>query len=133
MSLRLIEICLPLEYAQALWDLLEDQDPLSIWKDEEPEKQILSRALVPLDETQAMLDALEERFATIEGFRTLVLSVEATIPRPPEPVDEKAEATVSSERQEEKRALFGGISRQELYTSPCELHENVWIKHSSEL
>ncbi len=117
MSLRLIEIYLPLEHAQTLWNVLETQEPLSVWKDEGPERQILSRVLVPLEETQALLDALEEKLSAIEGFRALVLSVEATIPRPSEPADEEVDVTVSSEEEREKRALFGGISRQELFTS----------------
>lgn len=117
MSLRLIEIYLPPDHAQTLWDVLESQEPLSVWKDEGPERQILARVLVPLEDTQTLLDTLEEKLSPIEGFRALVLSVEATIPRPPEPVEEDAEADVSSEEDGKKRALFGGISRQELFTS----------------
>jgi len=61
------------------------------------------------EETEAVLDRLEERYAGKEGNRVLILAVEATLPRDePEPAD-TPEQGAPEEKSPER------ISREELY------------------
>jgi len=117
MALRLIEVYLPQESAAAVEESLDQEQVVAVWQETYDEGQIRVRILLPLNRTQATLDALEERFSHLEGFRLMLLSVEATLPRPDEASQENAEALSSAEEEQEKARTSERISRQELYTN----------------
>ena len=65
--------------------------------------------LLPVEETEGFLDACEDRFGNLEGFRLILLPVDASLPaveketeKPPEP-------------EAKTVGIFRRISRQELY------------------
>jgi uncharacterized hydrophobic protein (TIGR00341 family) len=84
MSLRLIELTVADSVADRLPDALEGVDVLEHWREPTLESRVLVRILVPTEKSEAVLDALERHFTGTDGFRVILLPVEATIPRPPE-------------------------------------------------
>ena len=71
--------------------------------------EVLVRILLEAEQSEAVLDLLEKRYAAGEGNRVVILPVEATLPRAePEP-DALTEEPASEEKPPER------ISREELY------------------
>jgi uncharacterized hydrophobic protein (TIGR00341 family) len=88
MSLRLIELTVSDAVADRLPGALESVEVLEHWREPTLESRVLVRFLVATDKSEAVLDVLERQFTGTEGFRIILLPVEATIPRPPEPEPE---------------------------------------------
>lgn len=111
MALRLIEMVLPEQKSKRLEELLADRKPLGVWHQELQDDKILVRVLLSTEETEATLDLLEKHFSVSEGFRVMLMPVEATLPRPEIPEEE------SAPEQPEKvpEAKVERISREELY------------------
>lgn len=105
MAGRLIEIIVPETASDNVRELLGDR-VLGAWPDLGGERLLL-RALVPAEETQPILDRLQQRFSDMEGFHVVLLPVEATIPRP-------SEEPPSPGRKAEAKHGYR-ISREELY------------------
>jgi uncharacterized hydrophobic protein (TIGR00341 family) len=116
MSLRLIEVFLPNSCTQRLAELLQARSPVETWQLPLSETHSLIKILLSVKEAEAVIDLLESHFAEAEGFRVLLLSVEAAIPRPALRQDIEVSnlpdlATASEQVQR--------INRQELYESIC--------------
>ena len=106
MALRLIEMIAPQSRTEALADLPESLELLGRWDDALDDDRVLVRLLVRAEQTESMLDFLQNRLSHVDDFRIMLLPVEATIPRPPEKrKPEKDGRKPSPER----------ISREELY------------------
>ncbi|HRX79575.1 MAG TPA: TIGR00341 family protein, partial [Pirellulaceae bacterium] len=105
MALRLIEFIAPAVRENPLLELPNDQEVLGRWDDRLEGDLILVRVLVRAEQAESMLDELEDRYSDVDGFRVMILPVEATLPRPPESESEAAANKKSPER----------ISREELY------------------
>ena len=115
MALRLIEVFFPSNQKDQLQNLLKDRQIVDSWQQQLSGGKILARLLVPSEETGPLLDLLEKHFSLLEseGFRIILLPVEASIPRPqPEEAPAKNKQPQPEEKVEKKRA---GISREELY------------------
>lgn len=113
MSLRLIEIILPeTENLERLKELLEEHPIIEIWEDNISGEKILVKILVKAEESEKILDLLEQRFSKTEGFRIILLPVEASIPRPEKPKKEEPEEIPENNN---KTKTIGRISREELY------------------
>jgi uncharacterized hydrophobic protein (TIGR00341 family) len=112
MSLRLVELFLPGASARAVRSLLEEKQVLGMWQEKMEEDRILVRILLRAEDTEAVLDGFDKKFSTVEGFRVLLLPVEATMPRPPEPEESKEKG---KEVLEEEKPKAERISREELY------------------
>ena len=82
MNLRLIEIFLPEEDAQKVPELLRDYSLVGIWQTNLYNHQNLVTILLSGSEAENVIDRLETHFSKIDGFRIILLSVEASIPRP---------------------------------------------------
>lgn len=107
MSLRFIEIYHQKGKADEIDFLLQEQPIIDTWHDHLPENnESITKILVRSESTEQIIHMLEEFFPEQDHFRLVILRVEATIPRPPEPeiAEEKTE-TKSPQR----------ISVEELY------------------
>ncbi|MBB3209465.1 putative hydrophobic protein (TIGR00341 family) [Rhodopirellula rubra] len=111
MSLRLLEIILPVESTSSIDDLPRSDTVLGRWDDRLNDEQAIVRLLVKASNTEAMLDDLEGRFAHVSGFRVILIPVEATLPRPASDDD----ATASQAAKSPER-----ISREEIYADVSE-------------
>lgn len=117
MPLRLLEIVLPDTDSQQILDIIEDESIISYWKEETADAGLLIKILLAAEQTEKILDLLEEKFSYQEGFRVILLSVEATIPRiQQDEVDESAEEEEEGDAEEDNNANnVSRISREELY------------------
>jgi hypothetical protein len=114
MALRLIEVFLPQDHAGQVDELVADPPPLGLWHMRTDEGRSAVRILVDAERSEAVLDSLESRFKQLDGFRVVLLPVEASIPRPAEAPAAGAELVPSLE-PETPTAPGPRISREELY------------------
>ena len=114
MTLRLIEVYLPTRYLEQLHGVLKDLPALGQWRQDLPDNQLRVQVLLSLDQTEPLLDALERRFAGVEGFRVLLLEVSATLPRPP-PAPAGSEETKATAAKKPAGRWISRVSREELY------------------
>ena len=114
MALRLIELILPEDQLKHSQDVLKDCQASGIWYEKLEENKILIRILLPAEKTEEAMDTFEKQFSIVDGFRIILLSVEASIPRSEEP---EKEPTTHVEIPPEKQLAsnIGRISREELY------------------
>lgn len=109
MALRLIEMVLPEKDGEEVLDLLKEYKVLEHRQLRLSDKEILVRILLDAEQSEAVLDLLGKRYASVEGNRMVILPVEATLPRPePEPV-------VTPEQPPSEGKPPERISREELY------------------
>lgn len=115
MALRMIEVMLSGEETIETDDLLKDHAILDAWSEKLPENRVRMKILLPVEETESVLNLLENRFSGREGFRVILLAVEATLPRPEAP-ESSAEAESTANAAAEQQQKLERISREELYT-----------------
>jgi uncharacterized hydrophobic protein (TIGR00341 family) len=125
MALRLIELIIPKRDLQALEELVLDRKELldirmhpisgiwrypvlGVWKGRFSEDQILAKILVRAEESESLLDLLEDKFSKDDGFRINLFPVEASLP--------EAAINQNEEVSEEKHKAKERISREELYS-----------------
>lgn len=112
MPLRLAEIVVPEASADEAEALLEEKGMPFV------ARSPLAHGLVKLDtvchkqETEDVLDALEDRFGRDEGFRVVLVAVEATLPRP---TTREVEAEANGEDPDEAAAGRARVYREEVY------------------
>ena len=112
MALRLVELILPVGNEQHVNEILEGMDIEENWVLKVSEKRTMYRILLPSEETESLTDRLDQRFHNLDGYRIIVHSISASLPRPKEK-EEKQD--VDREAGEEPKRK-GRIGREELYT-----------------
>ena len=110
MALRLIEMVLPEKDGGEVRELLDEQSVLEYRQIGLPDGEVLVRILLEGEKSEAVLDMLEKQYAGKEGYRIVILPVEATLPRV-----EAAEATPRPPSRASEEKLPERISRHELY------------------
>ena len=81
MSLRLIELVLPEGYQNVLEGILQKMEILDFWQETLDDSRMHVKILVPTEHTEDVLDLMEKRFSHLEGYRIILLPVEASLPR----------------------------------------------------
>jgi len=108
MALRLVETFIPddriLEANEVLSTAAASAD--HIWSERGDDGVAVVRGVVGSSRTGPLIDALHERFSSLPGFRVVVLSVDAVLPRP-------RAAGAESERAEPRSSA--AVSREEVY------------------
>jgi uncharacterized hydrophobic protein (TIGR00341 family) len=122
----LIEIFLPNDPGSHFETMMKDHRVLGLWKDKLADEHVLIRMLVPVEETGKMLDLLEKRFSSVDGFRSVLLPVEATIPRP-KPAQEESKDPAKTSQKKTEKAKPVKISREELYSDIEETTRTSWV------
>jgi uncharacterized hydrophobic protein (TIGR00341 family) len=122
MSLRLVKIVVPRESEAGVLTLLSEEKVRVIAVEHLATSEAMVEALVDLGSTERVLDALEEGFGYLQGFRAVLIAVEATIPRPSvDPLldeDDAAGAGAESAAAEiEPATSISRIYREELYAT----------------
>jgi uncharacterized hydrophobic protein (TIGR00341 family) len=125
MSLRMIEIFLEGSGGELVREVLEDYPLIGLWHHETSDDSSVVKVLLDADKTDAVLDQLEKHFGQSGGFRTVLMPVEATFPRPEEPEEEAAD----EEPQEKEKPKIRGsrIGREELYADVGETARLSWV------
>lgn len=114
MSLREIEVFLPQNNVHQVETLLQDHSVIGMWHSPLSTDQSLVKILVSSEEAESAIDCLQERFSETEGFRILLLEVEASIPRPELPEDKSNESN-ELDSQVDLDPERSRINRHELY------------------
>jgi uncharacterized hydrophobic protein (TIGR00341 family) len=116
MALRLIEIYHQRGQSEEIDFLLQDSPLLDIWHDQLPEGDTITKVLLRVENTEAVLDLLQDFFIK-DDLRVVILPVEATLPRPEEPSkeeekgNEKTPQRISIEELYQKMTRVSGLSR----------------------
>ncbi|MHC4908645.1 MAG: TIGR00341 family protein [Planctomycetota bacterium] len=113
MALRLLDIIIPEDRTDDVRSTLEDLTVVSTWTDTIGDSTAIVRVLLDSEHTETVFDRLETRFGGAEGFRLILLPVEATLPRveaPPPPTPDQPEEAAPPTKPAPAR-----ISREELY------------------
>ena len=111
MALRLIELILPAGNEELIAQVVEDMDIEEIWHLRVSDDRVMSKILIPSEESEALLDAIEKRFSNIDGFRVMVHSIVAALPSKEE---EEEEAAKDEEDESDIKRKIGRIYRGEL-------------------
>jgi len=109
MALRLIEMVLQEKDGAEVRALLNEHKVLEHRQVRLSNGEVLVRILLDAEESEAVLDMLEQRSAAVEGNRVIILPVEATLPR----AEEKPAAMPEELPTDEKPP--GRVGREELY------------------
>jgi len=115
MPLRLLEIIIPESNNHNVRELIEDEAVIGFWQEESSESGMLVKMLLSVEHTEKVLDLLEQKFAGMEGFRVVLLSVEATIPRIEEKKNENPDSEIEEQKEEAENNVLR-ISREELHS-----------------
>ncbi len=118
MALRQIEITVPKENGYMLNEILTDESVIHFWQDKsDSQSGHLLKMLVDASQTEQFLDKTERLLGRVEGFRLVMLPVEATLPRIPEPeAEEKTEEDTPPAQPWEQPLQGIRVSREELYS-----------------
>jgi uncharacterized hydrophobic protein (TIGR00341 family) len=114
MTLRLIEMVIPEHTSEELRQLFVGQPALELRQIGLSNGEVMVRILLEAEKSEAVLDLLENKYAGQEGFRVVILPVEATLPRV-EQAEEAAPAGPLSEEKPPEEKQPERISRHELY------------------
>ena len=118
MAQRIIEVIVPKDRGHTILDIMEGHDKLDMWEETLPNERTLFKILVKSEDSECIMDDFENNLTWTEGFRVILLPVEASLPREKEP--EKKEEI---EENGKKRRRFLRISREELYNDVAEMTE----------
>ncbi len=116
MAQRIIEVIVPKDRGHTILDIMEGHDKLDMWEETLPNERTLFKILVKSEDSECIMDDFENNLTWTEGFRVILLPVEASLPREKEP--EKKEEI---EENGKKRRRFLRISREELYNDVVEM------------
>jgi|SRR6056297_2817 len=119
MPLRKIEIVIPDDKESSCKDLLEDESVVHYWQDHSEQSGHILKVLVDAVDTENFLDKAEKQFSNSDGFRLVMVTVDATLPRiekEEEDKDEDETAGKSDGEEEEEEIKNIRVSREELYT-----------------
>lgn len=126
MSLRLVELVLPEGYRNVLEGILQKMDILDLWEETLEDSRLHVKILVPTELTEDVLDLMEKRFSHLEGYRIILLPVEASLPRPKQ--DEKIQSAHRGISREKKLVSnWIRVSREELYSDVEKIVRFSWI------
>lgn len=121
MPLRKVEVVIPEENEEDFTKLLEDESVFHYWNTRSENSGYIMKALVDASKTESFLDKAEALIGNKEGYRLLLLPVEATLPRLEEK-DEDDENNEPSDDDEDDALQKTRVSREELYN---EISDNV--------
>jgi TIGR00341 family protein len=138
MAYRLIIATIPQKKrSDNIESLLERYEVLSMWYGDSSDGQMILNILIRREKTEAILNLLQEHCSDVEGFRVILVPVEASIPLPEVPVrilpeEHREEDTLIVEGLVDRlgsKELVDRLSRQEIYADISDISRvsNVYI------
>jgi hypothetical protein len=103
MALRLLEMVLPEQHVGELPQLLQDEPTVEVWYDRISEEQTLIMILSSVEETEHLMDLLDQHFSMTPGFRLILLPVVASLPRVEEPEAESSQEGAPPEANQKQK------------------------------
>lgn len=116
MSLRLLQVVIPIACADDLEAFVADVPPDLVWRDDIAGGLRFVSVLLRAAQVETLSDAINDRFRTEPGFRLILFPIEATRPMlaEEEPTQKPPAETTSTDAPQPK-PLIGRISREELH------------------
>lgn len=115
MALRFMQIFVPEDSLSQAEEILEGREILGTWRDAATEERVVIHLLVPAEETEPIMDRLDEEYAGADGFRVVLFPVEAILPRPEMSGSRGQDLEDSDSDGSESVDESGRVSREELY------------------
>jgi uncharacterized hydrophobic protein (TIGR00341 family) len=114
MALRLVEMTVSAQHKDVVRDILGKHAWEDFWQEKSSHNKILVKFILPAEDTEAVLDAMEKRFAGQDDFKIALIPVEASIPR----IDAEFKTSPEKATEEPGKRIAPGsrISREELYS-----------------
>ena len=110
MHQRVVKIILPFKQKASGLELLDSDEGIFWWLEESNSANVVISILADSGQTEKLMDNFERRFGQTEGFKLIVLPVEASIPRKKEEEIPELESEVKAKPKKSPR-----ISREELH------------------
>lgn len=117
----MLELTAPPDSIKEARQIVEKEEVLGVWTNNLDEGYSILRMLVDADRIEALSDKLTDRFSNVDGFRIMLFSVEATVPKP------EFEEKIEKKEEEETESFVGRISREELYSDVTSGSELNWV------
>ncbi|MCB1281805.1 MAG: hypothetical protein KDB18_09810, partial [Salinibacterium sp.] len=117
MALRMLQIVLPRGKEDDLSEIFEGVESDRYWSADIDENLSQISVVIPAEHVEDIADALSERFSVYSEFRLVILSIEATRPKLPDPEPPPEPPKQEPEQQPSEpswKPLIGRISREEL-------------------
>jgi uncharacterized hydrophobic protein (TIGR00341 family) len=114
MALRLIELILPVGNDSLVEEVLEGLQIEEKWVLKVSESRTMYRIFTSSEESESLIDSLDKRFSNFEGFRILVHSIAASLPRPK---DEEKPLEQGPGSEDTIYRKIGRVNREELYNA----------------
>eukprot|EP00913_Durusdinium_trenchii_P035330 g33060.t1 len=118
MLLRMMQIFVPDRAEQNLDELLEGKEVLGRWRDTDG-KQLVLYLLIPVEETESIMDRFDSAYSDAEGFHVVLMAIEAVLPRK-DPEEEEEKLKEEAEDPDSACEKRHRISREELYSEVIE-------------
>jgi uncharacterized hydrophobic protein (TIGR00341 family) len=112
MALRIVEVILDSGNEENVRDAVKDIDVVEMWCSPTSKGRLAVKLLVKAETSEALMDALSQRFEAFQIFRLIITPVEATLPQVKE---ESKEDAVQEVKEVEKKKWIKRISREELH------------------
>jgi uncharacterized hydrophobic protein (TIGR00341 family) len=123
MSLRIIQISAPPQSSDKIKELAEKYEAIDVWHSErrswfgkksEDERET-TRILIDVQNQQDLMDALTRSVQSNEGWRIILIPVEATLPKPDPPEEQEKKSFAKDKGWIKIRNLLrGSVTREEL-------------------
>ena len=110
MAQRLLKIILPQSHGDAALDILRQEEITEYWREESLGENCVISVLIDSGRSEVLMDHFEKAFSGLEGFKLVLIPVEASIPRIEPPPDAS-----TGEPHEPQTAGTTRISREELH------------------
>lgn len=130
MSQRLIEVFLPEQHHQQVTQLLKDQAAIATWLETRWQDQLWVRILVDTAKAETVIDRFATQFEGVEGFRLLLLEVEASLPVPAPDPTASEDASLQSEMTANLKPQSSRINREEIYDRVFQSADLSWVQLS---
>jgi uncharacterized hydrophobic protein (TIGR00341 family) len=115
MALRLLEMVLPARLEGELDRAVEGLDVLDRWRSEVSDERLCVHLVLKREAVEQALDALQDWFGSVEGFRVVLLEVGVTLPALEEKNGSGPKGDLAAQPKEPApEPTFGRVSRQEL-------------------
>ncbi|HDP76600.1 MAG TPA: TIGR00341 family protein, partial [Mesotoga infera] len=122
MAERLIEVFSGSDPEKDLEEMPEEKSIIAHWMVKTSEKLWQTKILALAENSEKVLDSLEQRFTQDESFRAILFQVEASLPRTQK--EKKEEEQAEEEEKKPEKGIFKRISREELYHDISEMISN---------
>ncbi len=118
MNLRLVEVYLPQEKGKRFEETIAEYSYEEVWQKKLENNQLLFKILLSSGEVEPLVDSLVNNFTNVEGFRLLLLPVEASLPR------------LESSQENGLPKAPTRINREEIYTNVATSVHFSWTQIS---